>query len=86
MAYLIDTSVLVRLANTADALHAVAKRAILELHQRGEMLHLTAQVLVEFRNVATRPAKLNGLGLSTVETKGKAATFQGAFPLLPETP
>ncbi len=55
MAFLVDTSILVRLANTADALHAVATRAVLELHQRGELLHITAQNLVEFRNVATRP-------------------------------
>lgn len=86
MAFLVDTSILVRLANTADALHAVATRAVLELHQRGELLHITAQNLVEFRNVATRPTKINGLGLSADETKAKAAKFEVAFPLLPETP
>ena len=41
MAFLVDTSILVRLANTADALHAVATRAVLKLHQRGELLHIT---------------------------------------------
>jgi hypothetical protein len=40
MAFLIDTSVLARLANTADALYATADRAVLELHQRGEVLHV----------------------------------------------
>jgi predicted nucleic-acid-binding protein len=55
MAHLVDTSLLARLANTADTLHPVAARAILELHQRGEVLHITAQNLVEFRNLATRP-------------------------------
>src|SRR5260370_39446631 len=53
MAHLVDTSILARLANTADALHAVAARAVLELHQRGEVLHVTAQNLIEFRNLAT---------------------------------
>lgn len=86
MAYLIDTSVLARLANTADTFHPVATRAVVELHRRGEVLHITAQNLVEFRNVATRPTALNGLGLSVVEAEAKAATFEATFPLLAETP
>ncbi len=47
MAFLIDTSILGRLANRADAAHPVAVRAIAELHRRGEVLHITAQNLVE---------------------------------------
>jgi predicted nucleic acid-binding protein len=86
MAYLIDTNVLGRLANLTDAHHAVAAHAIVELHRRGEVLHLTPQVLIEFRNIATRPLALNGLGLSTVDTEAQAAGFETAFPLLPETP
>ena len=53
MAYLIDTSVLVRLSNTADAHYATADRAVVELHQRGEVLYITPQNLVEFRNLRT---------------------------------
>ena len=86
MAHLVDTSILARLANTADALHAVAARAVLELHQRGEVLHLTAQNLIEFRNLGTRPKAVNGLGLSVAEAEAKAAVFEGKFPLLAETP
>jgi predicted nucleic acid-binding protein len=86
MAYLIDTSILGRLANAKDAQHAVAARAVLELHRRGEVLNLTPQVMVEFRNVATRPVAVNGLGLSTVDTEALAATFEARFPLLVETP
>jgi predicted nucleic acid-binding protein len=86
MAYLLDTSILARLANTADAQYATADRAVMELHRRGEMLHLTAQNLIEFRNIATRPNALNGLGLSTVDADAKAAVFEATFPLLAETP
>lgn len=86
MAYLIDTNVLVRLANTADPAYTVADRAVMELHRRGEALHVTAQNLIEFRGVATRPAALNGLGLSVAEAENKAAGIEAAFPLLPETP
>ena len=73
MAHLLDTNILVRLANTADAKHAEAAWAVVELHRRGEVLHVTAQVLIEFRNVATRPLALNGLGLSIVDAEAQAA-------------
>jgi predicted nucleic acid-binding protein len=86
MAHLLDTNVLVRLANSADARHAVAGRAVLELHRRGEVLHVTPQVLIEFRNVATRPTAVNGLGLSIVDAEAQAAGFEATFPLLAETP
>jgi predicted nucleic acid-binding protein len=86
MVHLLDTNVLVRLANTADARYAIADRAVVELHRRGEVLHVTPQVLVEFRNVATRPAALNGPGLSTVDAEAQAAGFEATFPLLAESP
>ena len=86
MAHLVDTNILVRLANTVDPFHTVATRAVLELHRRGEALHLTAQNLVEFRNVATRPKTVNGLGLSAVDTEAMTSAFETRFPLLAETP
>jgi hypothetical protein len=45
MAYLVDTNILARLANAADTQHPVAVRAVVELHRRGEALHVTPQVL-----------------------------------------
>jgi hypothetical protein len=86
MAYLLDTSILARLANTADAHYPTADRAVLDLHRRGEVLHITAQNLIEFRNLATRPKAVNGLGLPVVDAEAKAAVFEGTFPLLAETP
>jgi predicted nucleic acid-binding protein len=86
VSYLIDTSILARLANTADAFHPAAARAVLELHRRGEMLHVAPQTLIEFRSVATRPVALNGLGLSPADAEAKTAGFEAAFPLLAETP
>jgi len=86
VAYLIDTSILIRLANTVDARHPVVAGAVLELHRRGEVLHLTPQVLVEFRNVATRPLAVNGLGLTAANAETHAAVFEAKFPLLVETP
>ena len=86
MAYLIDTTVLARLANARDAQREVAARAILNLHRRGEVLNVTPQVMIEFRNVATRPAAVNGLGLSIVDAEAQAATFEVRFPVLADTP
>jgi predicted nucleic acid-binding protein len=86
MGYLIDTNVLIRLANVNDAQHITAAQAVMRLHRNGDVLCLTSQVLVEFRNVATRPKAMNGLGLSTTDAEGKSVTFEARFPLLPETP
>lgn len=47
---------------------------------------MTAQCLIEFRAVATRPKAVNGLGATISEADGHANVFESAFPLLPETP
>jgi predicted nucleic acid-binding protein len=86
VAYLIDTSILGRLANTADASHPTATRAVVELHRRGEVLHITPQVLIEFRNVATRAVALNGLGPGVADAEAKAGVFESTFPMLVESP
>src|SRR6266851_4020487 len=86
MAYLVETSVLARLANSADLFHPVAVHAVLTLHRQVESLRTTPQNLIEFRNCATRPAGVNGLGLLPAVAEAKAATFESLFPLLPETP
>ncbi len=86
MAYLLDTNVLARLANTADPHYGVANRAVRELHRRGEVLHIAPQILIEFRNFATRPKTVNGLGLPAADAEAKAAIFEATFLLLAETP
>ena len=86
MAYLIDTCVLVRLANRCDAASARAFFAINELHRQSENLCIAPQVLIEFRGVATRPTALNGLSLRSDEVVKIAGEFEAKFSLLPETP
>lgn len=86
MAYLIDTSILMRLANVTDPAHLVSARAVVESHRRGEMLHITPQVLIEFRNAATRPKSANGAGLPIADAEAHAGTFEAKFPLRVETP
>ncbi len=86
MSVLLDTNILVRLANTSDSVHVVASQAVLKLHRLGESVLIFPQNLVEFRNVATRPKAVNGLGLSIPDAEAKAAIFEATFTLLPETP
>jgi predicted nucleic acid-binding protein len=85
VAYLLDTSVLARLANASDEHHSIAANAVLQLHRSGELLHVTPQVFVEFRNVATQPSTHNGRGLSIDEAETQAAGFEAVFDLLPDT-
>jgi predicted nucleic acid-binding protein len=85
VAFLVDTSLLVRLANRTDASYPVADQAVIKLRLRGEMLYLTPQNLIEFRAVATRPLAINGLGFSPTATEAEAAGFERVFPLLEET-
>jgi hypothetical protein len=47
MAILVDTSILGRLANRADASHAVAAAAVAEHQRRGEVMQVTLQNLIE---------------------------------------
>ena len=72
----IDTNLLVRLINQSDSLHKLATRAIYVLHRSGEILHITPQVLIEFRNVATRPRSVNGLGLSVPEVETRVTEIE----------
>ena len=86
MRCLLDTSILLRLTNTADGQHATAMAAVTTLLARGDALHTTPQNFVEFQAVVTRPVSANGLGLTPAEASRRAAVFEGAFPLLSENP
>jgi predicted nucleic acid-binding protein len=82
---LLDTSVLGRLVNTSDAMHAQARASLGILRQAGATLVITAQILIEFRNFATRPKTANGLGITVSEAVGHTSAFEISFPLLAET-
>jgi len=86
LAYLVDTPILMRLANTKDAQYLPAETATEELRTRGEILHVAPQNLIEFRNGATRPIEVNGLGMTIATAEAKAELYEIIFELLPETP
>lgn len=86
MSVLLDTSILCRLANGTDVDFPIASAAVAELHRRNVRVCVTPQNFIEFRNVATRPFAVNGLGLNAAEADLLAAIYESSFQLLPESP
>jgi len=86
MRYLLDTNILVRLVNATDPSQGLTERAIDKLFDDGERLYVAPQSLIEFWNAATRPAAVNGLGMSLDEALVKIALFQSEFELAEELP
>lgn len=68
---LLDTNVLLYLANPAAPEHSAAKAAVAGLLAEGERLAVAAQVLFEFWSVATRPAGVNGLGWPVAQARAE---------------
>jgi hypothetical protein len=63
-----------------------ANRALDVLRARSEELHIASQNLVEFWAVATRPAILNGIGLTSEQAIREVNALKLLFTLLPEVP
>lgn len=83
--HLLDTNILLRLSDTADPSHALVISAVESLEDAGDQPVLTAQVLVEFWAVATRPMVNNGLGWTTARTESIERGLIAKFPLLEDT-
>jgi predicted nucleic acid-binding protein len=64
MSYLLDTGILLRVADRGDPQHTTVRAAVRTLINQGQVLHITTQNMAEFCNVATRPVANNGLGLT----------------------
>lgn len=86
MAVLIDTNILLRLAQPHHPSAPIAVRALRLLREANETLHLTQQNLVEFWAVTTRPIEANGLGCTTQQAAAEIKTLRRLFALLPELP
>jgi predicted nucleic acid-binding protein len=84
--YLLDTNVILRLHDGASPDQPVAQQAILKLRLRGHRVCLTAQNLVEFWAVVTRPITANGFGWDTAKAKLEVEQMIRRFPLLEESP
>ena len=79
---LVDTPLLVRLANSSDVLYPIAIRAVTQLHLQDVQMCIMPQILIEFRNVATRANNANGLGYSIAQVEEQAEEFEALFTML----
>ena len=86
MAYLADTNVSSRRVLLTDPLYGIVKSAIDALLLQGDTVYITAQNLVEFQALATRPVEANGLGLTPTQANERAVDIEAFFPLLAEVP
>ena len=81
-----DTNIIFRSINPNDPQFGIVRNALETLWQNETRLYITAQSLVEFQALATRPTQANGLGLSAVEASEQAQELERIFEFLPETP
>ncbi len=86
MNVLLDSNILLRIAEPKHPMRAKALRAAAAVLGRGDDLCLVSQNLYEFWVVCTRPVKQNGLGLSTPQAEAELAKLKAQFPIHDDTP
>jgi predicted nucleic acid-binding protein len=83
--WLLDTNVLLRIAQPNHSMNRVARDSVRLLLRRKEQVQVVPQVLFEFWVVATRPTANNGLGLTPDDVKRKLEKAEVFFELLLDT-
>jgi predicted nucleic acid-binding protein len=86
MRYLVDTNILLRLADNEDAKHPLVSAAVNELVNRGEEIVIAPQCIYELWAVVTRPRNANGLEWTLERTHSEVNRMLRVFTLLSETP
>jgi predicted nucleic acid-binding protein len=86
MAVLLDTNVLLRIAQPHHPQANSAARALRALKSRNESLVITQQNIVEFWAVTTRPIAANGLSWTTAQVSAEITALRRLFAELPELP
>ncbi len=79
---LIDTNILLRIAQPASQQHLKAVQAVEELKRRKTRLVLVPQVVYEYWTVATRPVEVNGLGMNATLIQKSVTLLLEEFTLL----
>ena len=86
MRVLVDTNILLRSAQPNHPLCSQAVHAVSRLMRQRDSVFFCSQNIAEFWNVATRPAGMNGLGLSIEEVTKEVSSIENLLTLLPDTP
>jgi predicted nucleic acid-binding protein len=82
MRVLIDTNVLLRIADSLHASHQLAAEAVKALRTAHDELFIVPQSIYEFWSVATRSLEANGLGKPPAYAEMMVSKFCGVFRLL----
>ena len=64
---LLDTNIIVRFADIESLDYSHINDAIFQILSQGDRCCITAQVIIEFWVVATRPVSVNGLGWDVIK-------------------
>lgn len=84
--YLLDTNVLLRRADSKSPMHSDATQSVSLLLASGAFICITAQNIIEFWNVATRPEANNGLGWDSATATKELANLKAHLTFLPDHP
>lgn len=82
MRTLVDTNVVLRIADEGHPMHGEALAAIDRLDANGHECVIVPQVLYEYWVVATRPGENNGLGMTTANANLAISKWTTVFRLL----
>lgn len=85
MNWLLDTNLVLRLSDKGAASHQKACDSLDTLFNRGDLLHLTAQNLIEFWAVATSPITANGFGWTCADTDAWVSQLLTRFLFLDDS-
>ena len=87
MSVLVDTNVLLRLAQPNHGQYRAATDGVARARLAGEALYVTPQNIAEFWAAATRPAgAANGLGLTAAAVAAEIGTIERLFQLAADDP
>ena len=84
--YLLDTNVLVRIADIGDKDHLIASDAVAKLLADGNEFLVATQNIIEFWSIGTRPTNVNGVGWDPARVGTEVKILLAQFPLLAESP
>lgn len=82
---LADTNVLLRSVEPLHGMHVAAVNALIASTEKYGSVCVLPQNLIEFWNVATRPADRNGLGWTPIVTEDEVSRFESIFEVLPDS-
>ena len=85
MSFAVDTNVLLRSIDDEHVAQPIAQNGLFVLRDRGEIVSIFPQNLVEFWAVGTRPLVNNGLGWSVDRAEQELADLENLFVVLADT-